>query len=203
MCVYIYRYFVGRANEETPEPEEINNYSLLKRSSSVHQLQTGAMLKRDYEAVPVNVFDALHSWYGGGPKVLRKVVSGLRHAAGVPREHVGGGVPRPLLELFPLCLFVYTCDAQGHAVETYPREILRSAVSTVASVISYFQVDATKARLWNFDPRPDSDWRQQRVLTPELLLQDAGLRNDDCLLLEISLADGSWPKSQLHSQLGG
>jgi hypothetical protein len=76
-------------------------------------------------------------------------------------------------------------------------------VSTVASVISYFQVDATKARLWNFDPRPDSDWRQQRVLTPELLLQDAGLRNDDCLLLEISLADGSWPKSQLHSQLGG
>lgn len=200
------RYFVGRASPDadSPEPDEINNYSLLKRASSVAQLQPGAMLKRDFEAVPVNVFTALQSWYGGGPAVCRSVVRGLRHAGGVPREHVGfsgpsSTVPRPLLELR-----VYTCDSRGRAVETYPRELLCSAVSTVASVIDKCQADPSKARLWNYDPRPDCDWRQQRVLTPELRLRDVpGLRNEDCILLEVSLPDGAWPKSQLHAQLGG
>jgi hypothetical protein len=63
------------------------------------------MLKRDFEAVPRNVFAALQSWYGGGPPILRSVVTGLRHAGGVPPEHLGGGAERgsrPLLELFPL-----------------------------------------------------------------------------------------------------
>jgi len=200
-----WRYFVGRSSHvDTPEPDEINNYSLLKRSSSVAQLQPGAMLKRDFEAVPVNVFMALQSWYGGGPAVLRRVVCGLKHAGGVPRDHLGASAaaPRPLLELFPLCIRVYTCDKRGHAVETFPRELLCSAVSTVASVIDKLNVDSTKARLWNFDPHPASDWRLQRVLTPELQLQEvAGLRNDGCVLLEVSLPDGAWPKAQLHAQL--
>jgi hypothetical protein len=97
---------------------------------------------------------------------------------------------------------VHFCDAQGRSGGGYSREVLCSAVSPVASIIAKFQTDTSKARLWNFDPKAAGDWRGQRVLTPELSLQEAGLRNDQGLLLEVSLADGSWPKSQLHAQLG-
>lgn len=233
---------MGRSSTSPQHPPgEISNFSLLKKSSSVAQLLPGLLLKRDFEAVPLQVFTALQSWYGGGPPVLRQVVRGLLHAGGVPREHVGSNTggdgsgisQRPLLELFPLCLKVYTCDRQGRPRETYPRELLCSAVSTVADLLARLQAlrggsdadfDPSKARLWSsFHPPPpargggistssatsmsagssvDSDWRQQRVLTPELRLQAAGLQHDDCLLLEVSLSDGSWPKSKLHALLG-
>ena len=168
--------------------------------------------------------------------MYRQVVTGLTHAGGVPREHIGTSnnyhnnvgvsddIPqRPLLELFPLCLRVYTCDRQGRPGEGYPRELLCSAVSTVADLLARLRgggdgdYDASKARLWSsFHPPPrggsatpsgastgtENDWRRQRVLTPELRLQAAGLRHDDSLLLEVSLGDGSWPKSKLHAQLG-
>ena len=207
------RYFVGRSSSHNHQPSfpgEINNYTLLKSDSSVAQLQPGFMLKRDCEAIPVNVFAALQSWHGGGPPIYRKVVSGLINASGIPREHSGRISnetrvhKRPLLELFPLCIRIYTCDNHGHPSQAYPRELLCSQVSSVGSILSKLNVDARKARLWNFDPKNNNrnSWKGQRVLTPEISLQDIGMQNEDALLLELSLPDGTWPKSMLHSDLG-
>lgn len=125
------------------------------------------------EVLPPAAYTALHSWYGGGPKILRKVIAG---------ESGSGSAD---LELFPLCLKICSCDDKGIA-RSVDRELLFSRNCTVAEVVQQLcegrQISPSSARLWNYGFSRPTD---QHVVAPELTLSKAQLQDGQTVLLEV------------------
>lgn len=170
-----------------PEPAAIDNWIILKKNG-VRQLLHGTMRGHHLEVIPPTVYNAIHSWYGGGPKIVRRVILGPSNSTE--------------LELFPVCLRICTCDANGKARDI-DRELLFSKTATIAAVCSelceYRNIDISKVRLWNY---ARSSWKDQYIISPELTISEANLQDGQTVLLEISLPDGRWPRSKLNASLG-
>jgi ubiquitin C-terminal hydrolase len=166
-----------------PSPSSIDNWSILQRSTS-RQLLNGALIGQHLEIVPPEVYTALHAWYGGGPRILRKVISAE-----------GGGSE---LELFPIILKICTCDRNGMS-KVAERELLFSRSATVLGVtqeLCYHRgIPAAKARLWNYVA---SNLHEQYIISPELTLRKAALQSGQTVMLEVALEDGTWPRSTLY-----
>jgi hypothetical protein len=170
-------------------PGEIDNWSVLKKSGPKQLLQ-GTTLHHSIEIIPPSVYHALQMWYGGGPRIQRKVI-----------YTTIGNIKSAELELFPLCIKICTCLPDGRAREA-DREMLVSRMQKVSQIVSDLSdsrnIDPNRVRLWNY---AQQHWKDQHVLNPELTLEEANLQDGQILLLEVSLNDGTWPRSQLHSQL--
>jgi ubiquitin carboxyl-terminal hydrolase 6/32 len=140
------------------------------------------------EVVPPAVYAAVHSWYGGGPKIMRKVVPAVKEGT-------------TELELFPLFLKVCTCDSSGKP-RNDEKEYLFSKTATIADMIEELaeskNLEAAKVRLWNY---AKASFRDQYIFSPEITLKEAALQEGQLVLMELSLSNGMWPRSQLHSQL--
>eukprot|EP00595_Chromulina_sp_UTEXLB2642_P001928 CAMPEP_0196767972 /NCGR_PEP_ID=MMETSP1095-20130614/42186_1 /TAXON_ID=96789 ORGANISM="Chromulina nebulosa, Strain UTEXLB2642" /NCGR_SAMPLE_ID=MMETSP1095 /ASSEMBLY_ACC=CAM_ASM_000446 /LENGTH=832 /DNA_ID=CAMNT_0042136893 /DNA_START=944 /DNA_END=3443 /DNA_ORIENTATION=+ len=173
----------------TNPPGEIDNWSVLKKTGPKQLLQ-GIVLNHHIEVVAPNVYTALQMWYSGGPRIQRKVILTKRSTLTTSE-----------LELFPLCLKICSCDHLGKARDT-EREVLFSRMSTVQDVINELsearRLESTRVRLWNYAM---TSWKDQFVLSPSLSLEEANLQDGQSLLLEVSLPDGTWPRSQLHARL--
>ncbi len=190
-----WRYFVGKMRQtsthiqsaETPsaDPGAIDNWVILKKTGA-KQLIPGYMTGQQLEVIPPTVYAAVHYWYGGGPKIMRKVVATANGSE---------------LELFPLYLRVCTCDSAGKK-RLDEKEYLFSKSATIAEVAQELGevkfVDVQKVRLWNY---AQELWRDQYILSPEITLEAAALQDGQLILMEISLNNGTWPRSQLHSSL--
>lgn len=99
-------------------PPAIDNWAILKKSGA-KQLLHGAIVGHHLEVIPPQVYTAVHSWYGGGPKVMRRVI------------HTDAGGTE--LELFPISLKICTCDQAGKA-KPVERELLFSKTCSLADV---------------------------------------------------------------------
>ena len=145
-----------------PEPLAIDNWIILKKNG-VRQLLHGTMRGHHLEVIPPTVYNAIHSWYGGGPKIIRRVI-------------INNTIGSTELELFPICLRICTCDANGKAKDI-DRELLFSKTTTIADVChelcEYRNIDTSKVRLWNY---ARSSWKDQYILSPELSIYDANLQ---------------------------
>ena len=186
---------MGKKDGNEEPPGMIDNWSILKKSSSAKQLQPGSVVGKDFEMVSHEVFAALQAWYGGGPKIVRKVIA--------PTVSTHSVDTRPNIELFPPVLNIYTCDDTGRTKDSFSMEIMVSRTSTVAGVIDEIcrtrhAPDPSKLRLWSIE---NKNWKKQYSLSPDLTLEKAGIGDGHMILLETALADGTWPKSQLQSQL--
>ena len=192
-----WRFFVGKmrqrptqmspnkADNQATEPGAIDNWGILKKTGA-KQLIPGTTTGQHLEVIPPAVYAAVHYWYGGGPKIMRKVVP------------AGNGTE---LELFPLFLKVCTCDSSGK-MRNDEKEYLFSKSATVAEMAQELGevkfVELSKVRLWNY---AQTHWREQYILSPEITLEAAALQDGQLILMEISLQNGTWPRSQLHSSL--
>jgi len=82
------------------------------------------------------------------------------------------------------------------------RELLFSKTALVSDVVLelclFFGADKTKVRLWNYAV---SQWRKQSILPSDVDLLEAGLQDGQAVLMEVSLPDGTWPRSQLQAKL--
>mmetsp|Transcript_1829 Transcript_1829/g.2892 ORF Transcript_1829/g.2892 Transcript_1829/m.2892 type:complete len:1659 (+) Transcript_1829:173-5149(+) len=187
--------FVGEAGHEEPPPPMIDNWTILKKSTTTKQLLPGSLRGKDFEVIPPGVFSAVQSWYGGGPKIVRSVVSRLVSSQAIDT--------RPTLELFPPCLKFNFCDDNGKPKDNYTVEMLFSWTSTIAEITeelcrTRYLPDPSKIRLWNID---NKNWKKHYILSPELSIEKICLQDGQILLVECALSDGTWPKSQLHHQL--
>eukprot|EP01032_Pedospumella_encystans_P012542 gene12542-14505_t len=243
------------------------------------QLLPNLVCGKDIEIVSPDVYKALISWYGGGPRISRSVVAvtnnnipiltgrpsaipsrpnaaykgrtgstptapgtrktitnndtGVSVAANVTIDTNVDGThlqvssvvsPRVVpytasssipsdtlsgtseLELYPLCINIHTCNNSGKLLPTpLVAHLLFSKTATVQDICVFIasthELELSRLRVWNyFHSKPDQ-WREQYVLSPELTLSNANIADHQILLLEISLTDGSWPRSILQSQL--
>jgi ubiquitin C-terminal hydrolase len=192
-----------------PEPKAIDNWAILKRTGA-KQLLNGISMGQHLEVIPPAVYASVYAWYGGGPRIIRKVVPVIKVLATTnsdgsdessPRSDNGRPQVATELELFPLNLRVCSCDYRGKKRNDH-KDYLFSKTATVAEMTQELcearKLEAGKTRLWNY-ARPN--WKDQYILSPELTLIDANLADEQEILMEISSSDGSWPRSQLHSDL--
>jgi hypothetical protein len=105
------------------------------------------------------------------------------------------------IEFYPLCIFIADCDQYGKIVGQL-KEMLFSKRITIQDAIlelSHLRnINASKIRLWNY-AKPF--WKDQYILSPEITMKEADIQDGQTVLLELSGADGSWPRSQLHTVL--
>lgn len=183
-------------------PSKIDNWSILsaQQSSDCLSLRDGVVIGMDIEIIPPIVFMALEAWYGGGPVIHRRVI------------HKSSGSNKVLeLELFPLklTLIFFTPSAnysnvsnsvsQGKTEEMlFSRSLFISeAIAAVCDDKGWDNCDTI--RLWNYQ---SANWKEQVILPLDMTLDEAGIVVDNQkVLVEIQQADGSWPRSQLHTRL--
>jgi hypothetical protein len=126
-------YYVGRSNSDEPLPPPIDNWALLRKSSVVKQLLPNLTLGTDFEIITPEVFQAFQAWYGGGPKIVRKVIPSVPStstslpAPALPSVQqsqsqqggMGMGVPdtKPVIEFYPICIRLSFCDEHGKLAE--------------------------------------------------------------------------------------
>lgn len=206
-----WRYYVGRVRMSnatnapasvapptyiTPPP--IDNYIILKRNSN-NQLLPGCVISQHIEALAPDVYDTLQRWYDGGPRLLRTVIATTTTSTNNGETTT---ITIPELEIYPLELRIVCCDTQGNAINRTASDMLFSRTSTIQQVINEVcharHVDASTSRIWNYGSK---NWKMQFIISPEITLEQAGVHDGQTLLLETSLPNGAWPRSQLQSQL--
>jgi hypothetical protein len=211
-------YYVGRSNrDEQTLPPPIDNWGLLKKTSSLKQLLPDLVLGTDFEIITPEVFHAFQAWYGGGPKLIRKVILSTptpTTSRGVLRDDAvtNSTLPslreeeqKPIIEFYPLWIKLFYCDDHGNCPENVMTfEQMWSRHATIQEVISEIclnkgYLDHDKIRLWNSESKI---WKKHFIYAKELTLSQAGITDGQILMIERQLNNGVWPKSQLHSQLG-
>ena len=243
------------------------------------QLLANLVCGKDIEIVSPDVYKALISWYGGGPRISRSVVAvtnknipiltgspsaipsrpnaaykgrtgttptapGARKTINISDNtpSIAANViidtniedthlqvssvvsPRVVpytasssihsdalsgtseLELYPLCINIHTCNNSGKLLPTpLIAHLLFSKTATVQDICVFIasthELELSRLRVWNYFHSKADQWREQYVLSPELTLSNANIIDHQILLLEVSLTDGSWPRSILQSQL--
>lgn len=197
----------GGGGKKVIRPGSVDNWNLLVGADS-RSLVAGVAVGQEVEIVAPRACQALLAWYGGGPYLTRRVIPAIASSSGVAE-----------LELYPLCLFFLGCDAQGRVLRsgtTSGQEMLFSRTATIADIITevaaWRGVTPARVRLWDYSPPRDgagasgggagaSVAEGSRMLSPAQSLLQAGLVNGQQLLVEISLADGSWPRAAiLHAE---
>jgi ubiquitin C-terminal hydrolase/Ca2+-binding EF-hand superfamily protein len=171
----------------TPQvPPAINNYTIMRGGGSLH-LRDDIVPQEHYQLLPPDAWRALHLWYDGGPAIPRAVVSD-------PQGH--------FLELYPLAIKVCSCDSRGKPLRL-ERDMLFSRTATSQQLLEHLsemlKVEPERVRLWDYADR--NDWMKQKPLDPRRTLEELQLQDGQLILLEVSLADGSWPRSQLQAML--
>ena len=181
-----WRFYVGRISGNSPrsprsntenspelpisEPGPVDNWQVLKKTG-VKQLMQGTVMGHHLEVIPPTVYAAMHAWYGGGPRIMRKVVPSANDSTE--------------LELFPLHLRVVTCDNDGKA-KLDEKEFLFSKSATIEEMTSELcdakEIDKSKARLWNY---AQMQWREQYILSSEITLEQGGLQVSLSLSLRV------------------
>jgi hypothetical protein len=105
------------------------------------------------------------------------------------------------IEFYPLCIFIADCDQYGK-ITGQLKEMLfskRISIQDVILELSHLRnISSSKIRLWNY-AKPF--WKDQYILSPEITMKEADIQDGQTVLLELSGADGSWPRSQLHTVL--
>lgn len=210
-------YYVGRSNSDEPLPPPIDNWLLLKKSSASKQLLPNLTLGTDFEIITPEVFQAFQAWYGGGPKIVRKVIPPSPSL--FPQElkqQPSQEMPdtKPTIEFYPLCLRLSFCDENGKLTDhtmAFEQQLSKFAkIEDILIEICLTKGGETSAKggtgsemdkyhIWNIESK---NWKKHFVLAPDLTLSQAGVVDGQLLLIERQLDNGMWPKAHLHSQLG-
>ena len=188
-------------SNHTNSPGEIENWTILKKNN-LNQLLNGITLHQHIEVISPAVYHALYKWYGGGPSIIRKVISTSSSSlSSNVNSNTNSNTNMNELELFPLYLKISTCDSNGKIKDSYT-DILFSRMNLISQLITelsiLYNLDESKIRLWNY---LSNNWKEQYILISNITLDEAKLQEDQVILMEISLNDGTWPRSQLHAIL--
>lgn len=179
------------AQNAPQEPRAIDNSGIVKRTE-LKQLLQGVILHHDIEVMCPPVFNALSMWYDGGPEIVRKVIRMRQFADESSLE----------LELFPISLRIFICLASGKAGQ-FDRELLFSRSDKIQDIVNRLadlhKIESSRMKLWNF--ANPNNVREQVVLAPSDSVEDNNLQDGQSLLMEISLPDGTWPRSQFLARL--
>jgi ubiquitin carboxyl-terminal hydrolase 6/32 len=186
------------ARRSSLAPSVIDNWSILRKTGA-RALLPGLTLGQDFEVLPPSVYTAFACWYGGGPAVCRRVIKSSKEQAREDKDSPDG--TQTEIEFYPFSVFIVECDVHGK-VAGQPREYLFSRTIKVQDAIHELSIerklDASKIRLWNY---AKTNWKEQYIVSPELTLQQANILDEQTILMETSMPDGSWPRSQLHAYL--
>jgi hypothetical protein len=83
-------------------------------------------------------------------------------------------------ELFPMTLWIFTCDASGKVDQNRGKDYLFSKSATIADVIQELcekrELPLSSVRLWNY---AYPTWRDQYILPPEQTLWEAKLQDGE------------------------
>jgi hypothetical protein len=185
-----WQFYVGGSSgtlsesRKIQEPGSIDNYVILQKSEG-KPLLNGCVIGQQLEIIPPSIYTSFAAWYGGGPKIVRKVAITEGESTG--------------LELYPLCLKVCHCDNKGKTTDTHT-ERLFSKTSTVAEMLKelceWTNIDVSRGKIWNYAVTNPAE---QRVLPLDITLTDAKLQDGQSILFEICQEDGTWPRSSLQT----
>lgn len=144
--------------------DRINNRGLLADDKSLN-LRPDIRWKHDYEILPPLGWSALQAWYDGGPPIYRTVVRYVTSQptsphASVPSKRLPRIPTENELELYPLFVTVYLCDASSRGeARPFQQNYQLSRVSPVMVMLvqlcKELDVDPEWARLWVLENDPD------------------------------------------------
>ena len=138
-----------------------------------------------FTAIQHYTIDSLAAWYGGGPKIIRKIIDS------------GTGLD---LEIYPIYVKVATCDTKGRLVENSYIDKLYSKTMYIKDILHELcdnsSVDINKGKLWNYAVL--NNINEQYILQLEYTIKQSKIQDGQTILFEVCLDDGTWPRSQLQ-----
>jgi len=159
--------------KERPGP--IDNHALLDDGRLKKNINEHA----DYEILSEEVWKLLHSWHQGGPPIKRRAIT-------QPSGEV-------VVELYGLTLKVY----KSTDLAAGPTSMVESQATTVGDfkkrACEELGLDHEKSRIWDyFNKRKYANLEENLEKT----LNDCRIYEDNDILVEQQLADGSWPPDE-------
>jgi len=180
-------YVNHNEDDETPNerPDCIDNSDIIERTKCDDgevQVKTGLQERYDYELISEAQWELLHSWYGGGPAIRRKVIS-----------ENDGKIKR--VEVNLLYLEVLLTDKDGSPNEKTLKRINVSKTTKIgelkALLAKLFDVDITQIRIWNYESPSSATLLNDTNST----LAEEQIIYGQKLLVEKQLKDGTWPRA--------
>lgn len=168
--------------------DKLNESTSVLSTTTVPVLIPGLDISQQLELVPPDVYQTLFLWYGGGPHISRKVIM--------------NDIGKAELELYPMLIRVCRCDINGNP-SADEKEFMFSKMATIGELIkglcTYHRCPEDNAKLWDYS---SSDWKNQKLLSDtSKSLADFGMVDGQLLLLEVSLGNGTWPRSQRQAEM--
>ncbi|XP_048501036.1 ubiquitin carboxyl-terminal hydrolase 5 isoform X5 [Beta vulgaris subsp. vulgaris] len=152
-------------------PSSIDNKSLIyeleSSDSSTTELHDTLVEGRDYVLLPEEVWNQLQSWYGGGPKLARKVIN-----SGLSQMELA-------VEVYPLHLeLILTPKGDRSTIRISKKETIRELHRRVCEI---FELDTEQIRIYDFYGR------KKHALPTDMdkTLDDANIQMDQEILVEV------------------
>lgn len=93
------------------------------------------------------------------------------------------------------------CDHKGRLLESMSDKLYSKSMTTrgvLKDLCELNSLDLPRGRLWNYASSNPSD---QHLLPLDLTLKECKIQDGQVLLFEVSLDDGTWPRSQLQQAI--
>mmetsp|Transcript_38868 Transcript_38868/g.91496 ORF Transcript_38868/g.91496 Transcript_38868/m.91496 type:complete len:920 (+) Transcript_38868:303-3062(+) len=170
-----------RFTKERPGPID-NGILLTDDARESGHLKRELQDHQDYEVLSEGVWELLHGWYSGGPPIKRRAVTTQKGKVEV--------------DVYLLRLKV----VKSSDINAEPLEMAESRHTTVEvlkkKACEAFGLEVEKVRIWDYFKQ-----RKYSNLEGQLndSLEDSRIQDENDILLEEQLADGSWPPEETHS----
>ena len=162
-------------------PGPVDNTSILA-AGSLYDLKRNIKAGTDFLLVRPRVWSLVAQWYGGGPMVVRKIISS---------ESTGGGGERLSVELYPWTLNCFSLDGKLRANISFSRAGRLDQLKK--KVCQQLEIDIKQTRLWSYY-RPDEDEKtfsgEPELLESTITVEDAQLVDGQSILIERRVGDG-------------
>jgi len=181
--------------DASSRPGPITNTDLLDAAevagTDSNRLRPGLVEEYDYVVIPKQAWTNLESWYGGGPKIMRRVVT-------------VGMAQKCRVDLYPIEL-AWGKNATG-GIFTPVGKVLVSRQSSFKELkrkIAGLNISPPhKTRLWIKDD--DGDWEcLDNPLLESKTMEEMGFEDGHVVMLELMSGDNEWPRNKLRSNRAG
>lgn len=168
-------------------PGPIDNAGLLD-TSDTNKLKREIREHEDYELISEEVWALLHGWYQGGPVIKRRAIQLNAAAASV------------VVELYGVTLNIYKSSSPNAVQQTINESRTTTATELKARLCKELGLESDKVRLWDyFNRRKYANLEEN----PNRSLEDCRIFDNNDILLEEKLADGTWPPDERQNYSSG
>lgn len=170
-------------NQGGSRPEPIDNTPLLEQPNT-DKLRMGLREEYDYVVVPKVVWEKWQTWYGGGPKIMRQVIT-----TGVSLKY--------RVDLYPISLVWFKLSA-GSSETRKPEGIVQfsrtAKMKEVKRKIAGLVMSPPhKVRIWRIDTSSNSDEGWEVLDNEDTTLEELNIEDGTQIMAESKGHDGEWP----------